>query len=82
MGLILITHDLGVVSKVCGSLTVLYAGKVLEDAPVRGFFAGPAHAYSRALLAASPRYDDPEAGLNPVPAEVIAAVQAEVAAHG
>ena len=78
--LLFVTHDLGVVSKVCQSLTVLYGGTVLEDAPVRRFFAGPRHAYSRALLAASPRYDRPEAGLNPVPDAVIAAVRAEIAA--
>ena len=78
--LLFVTHDLGVVSKVCDSLTVLYGGLVVEDTDVRSFFAGPRHAYSRALLAATPKYTDPSAGLNPVPEAVIAAVQAEVAA--
>ena len=78
--LLFVTHDLGVVSKVCDSLTVLYGGLVVEDTDVRSFFAGPAHAYSRALLAATPKYTDPQAGLTPVPDAVIRDVQAEVAA--
>jgi peptide/nickel transport system ATP-binding protein len=80
--LLFVTHDLGVVSKVCQSLSVLYGGKVIETASVRDFFRQPAHAYSRALLAATPRYTDPQASLTPVPEAVIAAVQAEVAAYG
>lgn len=78
--LLFVTHDLGVVSKVCQNLTVLYAGMVVERASVRGFFAGPTHAYSRALLAATPKYTDPMGSLTPVPEEVIAAVRAEVSA--
>ena len=77
--LLFVTHDLGVVSKVCQNLSVLYGGKVVEDAPVKAFFAGPRHPYAAALLAATPRYTDPDAGLNPVPEAVIAAVRAEVA---
>ena len=79
--LLFVTHDLGVVSKVCQNLSVLYSGKVVEDASVRDFFAAPKHAYSAALLAATPKYTDPSAGLNPVPEEIIAAVRAEVE-HG
>lgn len=76
--LLFVTHDLGVVSKVCGSLSVLYGGKVVEETGVREFFAGPQHAYARALLAATPKYTDPLASLQPVPDAVIAQVQAEV----
>ncbi len=78
--LLFVTHDLGVVSKVCDRLSVLYGGMVVEDTDVPAFFAGPRHAYSRALLAATPKYTDPEASLTPVPEAVIAAVRAEVAA--
>jgi peptide/nickel transport system ATP-binding protein len=78
--LLFVTHDLGVVSKVCQSLSVLYAGMVVEDARVADFFAAPRHPYSAALLAATPKYTDPAAGLTPVPDDVIAAVRAEVAA--
>ena len=78
--LLFVTHDLGVVSKVCQNLTVLYSGLVMEDAPIRDFFAGPLHPYSRALLAATPKYTDPDASLIPVPDVVLQAAQAEVAA--
>jgi peptide/nickel transport system ATP-binding protein len=78
--LLFVTHDLGVVSKVCQSLTVLYEGMVVENAEVRDFFRAPRHAYSRALLAATPKYTDPESSLLPVPDGVIASVRAEVAA--
>lgn len=78
--LLFVTHDLGVVSKVCQKLSVLYAGMVVEDTSVADFFTAPRHAYSAALLAATPKYTDPSAGLQPVPDAVIAAVQAEVAA--
>lgn len=78
--LLFVTHDLGVVSKICQRLTVLYGGLVLEQTDVRAFFKAPGHPYSAALLAATPRHDDPEASLNPVPEAVIAAAQAEVAA--
>lgn len=86
--LLFVTHDLGVVSKVCQRLSVLYSGMVVEDSAVADFFAAPRHAYSAALLAATPKYTDPAAGLNPVPEAVIAAVRDEVAtfdrsaAHG
>ena len=86
--LLFVTHDLGVVSKVCQSLTVLFGGLVVEHSAVRPFFAGPQHSYSQALLAATPKYTDPSASLLPVPDAVIRAVQAEVveadrrAAHG
>jgi peptide/nickel transport system ATP-binding protein len=78
--LLFVTHDLGVVSKVCQRLSVLYAGLVVEDTLVADFFSGPRHAYSAALLAATPKYTDPSAGLTPVPDAVLAAVQAEVTA--
>ena len=77
--LLFVTHDLGVVSKVAQNLSVLYAGKVVEEAEMRAFFAQPRHAYSAALLAATPKYTDPQGSLQPVPAQVIAAVEAEVA---
>jgi peptide/nickel transport system ATP-binding protein len=76
--LLFVTHDLGVVSKVCQSISVLYAGKVVEDARLRDFFRAPRHPYSAALLAATPRYTDPEGSLTPVGPEVIAATRAEV----
>ncbi len=78
--LLFVTHDLGVVSKISQSLTVLYAGKVIEETDVRTFFAAPKHAYSKALLAATPKYTDPDGSLMPVPDSIISAVEQEVAA--
>ncbi|MDO8982825.1 ABC transporter ATP-binding protein [Cypionkella sp.] len=78
--LLFVTHDLGVVSKVCQSLSVLYAGYVLEDSTIPDFFHTPKHPYSRALLAATPKYTDPDGSLTPVSDAVIAATRAEVEA--
>ena len=78
--LLFVTHDLGVVSKVCQSMSVLYAGMVLEDSTIPDFFHAPKHPYSRALLAATPKYTDPDGSLTPVPDAVIAATRAEVEA--
>ena len=77
--ILFVTHDLGVVSKVCQSLSVLYDGMVVEHAAMRDFFAAPAHAYSRALLAATPKYTDPDGSLTPVPDAVIADMRRAVA---
>lgn len=78
--MVFVTHDLGVVSKVCGRLSVLYGGKVVEESSVQDFFSGPGHAYSRALLAATPKYTDPDASLLPVDDAVIEQVAGEVLA--
>ncbi|UOA16763.1 MULTISPECIES: ABC transporter ATP-binding protein [Sulfitobacter] len=79
--LLFVTHDLGVVSKVCDTLSVLYAGKVVEEAQMRRFFMHPIHPYSAALLAATPSYKDPEGSLTPVPQSVIDQVEREVTDH-
>ncbi|KIN63879.1 ABC transporter ATP-binding protein [Sulfitobacter noctilucicola] len=79
--LLFVTHDLGVVSKVCDTLTVLYAGKVVEQARMRRFFTRPIHPYSAALLAATPTYTDPTGSLTPVPQAVIDGVEQEVREH-
>jgi peptide/nickel transport system ATP-binding protein len=78
--LLFVTHDLGVVSKVCQTLSVLYGGLVLEDTTAQDFFSGPRHPYSRALLSATPKYTDPEASLVPVSETVLEQVQKELAA--
>ena len=61
--LLFVTHNLGVVAKICQSVSVLYAGKVVEQASAAELFASPQHAYTRALIAATPRYDRPEDSL-------------------
>lgn len=79
--LLFVTHDLGVVSKICQSLTVLYGGLVLEDTSFAQFFEKPGHAYSDALLRATPKYTDPDSSLTPVPQAVIDAANQEVRNH-
>ncbi len=75
-----VSHDLGVVAKICDRVTVLYMGKVVEQGATADVLNAPRHAYTRALLAANPRYDRPDSGLEPTPPEVIAALRAEIAA--
>jgi peptide/nickel transport system ATP-binding protein len=79
--LLFVTHDLGVVSKVCDTLSVLYAGKVIEDAGMRRFFMRPIHPYSRALLAATPTYTNPTGSLTQVPQSVIDGVEEDIRFH-
>ncbi|MEU6671610.1 ABC transporter ATP-binding protein [Streptomyces sp. NPDC046727] len=57
MGLILITHDLGVVADVADRIAVMYAGKIVESAPVHDIYKSPAHPYTRGLLDSVPRLD-------------------------
>jgi oligopeptide transport system ATP-binding protein len=57
MGLILITHDMGVVADVADRISVMYAGKVVEEAVVYDIYARPAHPYAKALLESIPRLD-------------------------
>jgi oligopeptide transport system ATP-binding protein len=57
MGLILITHDLGVVADVADRIAVMYAGRLVEHADVYDLYARPAHPYSRGLLESIPRLD-------------------------
>ena len=66
-----ITHDLGVVAKICRSMTVLHAGRVLEEGETAEVLVCPHHAYTRALLAATPRADRPAETLRPVPPALI-----------
>ncbi len=65
-----ITHDLGVVAKICDSVSVIYAGRILESGPVGQIFSAQHHPYTEALLNAAPRYDRPEDALHAVPPEL------------
>jgi oligopeptide/dipeptide ABC transporter ATP-binding protein len=55
MGILLITHDLGVVAETCHQVAVMYGGRVLEHAPVEALFANPQHPYTQGLLNCIPR---------------------------
>ncbi|TPL98549.1 ABC transporter ATP-binding protein [Mesorhizobium sp. B2-3-10] len=78
--ILFVTHDLGVVAKISQKVSVLYAGKVVEEAETAALFAAPQHPYTRALMAATPRYTDPFASLKPVDEAVLAGLAAEIAA--
>jgi oligopeptide transport system ATP-binding protein len=58
MGLILITHDLGVVADVADRIAVMYAGRIVEEANVHDLYARPAHPYTEGLLKSIPRVDE------------------------
>ena len=57
MGVVLITHDLGVVAEVCSDVAVMYAGRIVEIAKVDRLFAHPRHPYTRGLLRSLPTFD-------------------------
>ncbi|WP_407561835.1 ABC transporter ATP-binding protein [Streptomyces sp. 184] len=68
LGVVMITHDLGVVARVAHEVLVMYAGRPAEQAPVDELFAGPAHPYTRGLLDSLPRLDDdPGVPLHTIP---------------
>ena len=66
LALIFITHNLGIVAKMCDQLAVMYAGRVVESGPVSRIFNAPAHPYTRALLNSIPRMGDPDQRLTAI----------------
>jgi peptide/nickel transport system ATP-binding protein len=68
LGLLFITHDLGVVAQVADRVAVMYAGRVVEEGPARELFEKPSHPYTRGLLAASPTLE--RGRLTPIPGTV------------
>jgi peptide/nickel transport system ATP-binding protein len=77
---IFVTHDLGVVAQICDRVTLLFAGAIIESGSAAEVIGNPKHQYTRALIAAGPRYDRPDVGLQPIPDDVIARLRADVAA--
>ena len=65
-----ITHDLGVVRRVCNRVAVLFAGQVVETSPTRELFRAPKHPYTRGLIAAVPRTHRGAATLATIPGSV------------
>ncbi|MDT8435629.1 MAG: ABC transporter ATP-binding protein [Gemmatimonadota bacterium] len=70
LALLLITHDLAVVARVANRVAVMYAGRIVEEAPAADLFARPAHPYTRGLLRARPDPARPGAPLEPIPGSV------------
>ncbi len=58
LAMIFITHNLGIVSRICDRVAVMYAGRIVESGPVRRIFTAPAHPYTQALLESIPRLGD------------------------
>ena len=80
-GVLLVTHDLGVVAKLCHGMSVIHGGRILESGTVEEVFARPQHAYTQALLAATPRFDRPGHTLVPVSDALISALDAQAHAY-
>jgi peptide/nickel transport system ATP-binding protein len=68
--ILLITHDLAVIAEVADRVSVMYAGQVVESAPVRDLFRRPLHPYAQGLLASIPRMDQPDKELSSIPGSV------------
>jgi oligopeptide/dipeptide ABC transporter ATP-binding protein len=65
-GMILITHDLGVIAETCDDVVVMYGGRVVERASVDDIFHHPRHAYTKGLLASMPHLETPSKTMLPV----------------
>ena len=70
MGMLLITHDLGVVARMAQRVAVMYAGQIVEEAPREAFFRAPAHPYTRMLFAALPDLGTRGGRLATIPGQV------------
>jgi oligopeptide/dipeptide ABC transporter ATP-binding protein len=66
LALIFITHNLGIVARMCDAVAVMYAGRIVESGPVRRIFDAPAHPYTRALLESIPRFGDADTRLTAI----------------
>jgi peptide/nickel transport system ATP-binding protein len=67
MGILFITHNLGVVAEIADDVAVMYAGRIVERAPAAALFANAQHPYTLALLAAMPHLDNAAERLEPIP---------------
>ncbi|ETW96766.1 MAG: hypothetical protein ETSY2_45815, partial [Candidatus Entotheonella gemina] len=65
--ILLVSHDLGIISQMCSRVMVMYAGKIVEEAPISTIFHAPAHPYTRGLMDSIPQIDRPATQLYPIP---------------
>jgi len=70
MGIVFITHDLGVIAQTADKVAVMYLGRVIETGPVRQVIGNPSHPYTRGLIDALPRLDDLDTPLTPIPGDI------------
>jgi len=73
MAILLITHDLGIVAETADEVSIMYAGKIVEQAPVRDLFENPGHPYTLGLFKSLPRLDEPRGHLRTIEGRVPAA---------
>ena len=66
LAMIFITHNLGIVAKMCDHVAVMYAGRIVESGPVTQIFSAPAHPYTKALLESIPRLGTPRVRLTAI----------------
>jgi len=65
--ILMVSHDLGVIAEVCRHVAVMYAGRIVEQAPVRDFLRDPAHPYAKLLLLSMPQLGHRRETLDPIP---------------
>jgi len=70
LGLMLVTHDFGLVAEMCDDVAVMYAGQIVEAGPVKAIFDQPAHPYTRALMGCRPEVSEAGGSLPVIPGQV------------
>ncbi|MEZ5911187.1 MAG: ABC transporter ATP-binding protein [Paracoccaceae bacterium] len=70
MGIVFITHDLGVIAQTADKVSVMYLGRLIEEGPVREVIRNPKHPYTQGLLAALPKLENLDAPLTPVAGDI------------
>lgn len=68
--IVIVTHDLGVIRRVCDRVAIMYAGRIVEEGPVKAIFEMPRHPYTQALLASVPTLEGAEVKLRSIPGQV------------
>ncbi|NKC30821.1 ABC transporter ATP-binding protein [Falsiroseomonas selenitidurans] len=69
MAMLMISHNLSVIGRICDRVAVMYAGRIMEEGPTAALLAAPAHPYTRALLASVPRGSKADGPLPAIPGE-------------
>jgi len=71
MAVLIITHDLGVVSEICDYVYVMYAGKIIEQGDIDQIFSHPSHPYTNGLMKSIPQLNEEKERLSTIPGMVI-----------
>ncbi len=81
MAILFITHNLALVAETCEWVNVMYAGNIVERAPVEDLFTNPEHPYTQGLLASTPQVTTSETSIDPIPGEVPDLIDIPYACH-